>query len=120
MYEKSAVSERDAGAGKSAVPMEQPDAPERVSYDASPWWAGLGPVGGAVLVLLGVVAGVLSFLGLPEGHAVPTALYGAGKAVAIGLVIVGTALIGRLRGAGAPDPDAGAVGEHEGEHEKTV
>ncbi|NSC20163.1 hypothetical protein FM076_02630 [Streptomyces albus subsp. chlorinus] len=66
----------------------------------APWWAGLGPVGGAVLIVLGLGAALFLFLGGfdPEGDV--TMLHGAAKVVAIGAVVAGGALISRSRRGG--------------------
>ncbi|MEU1669761.1 hypothetical protein ABZ547_40490 [Streptomyces sparsogenes] len=78
---------------------DRPDAPR---HDASPWWWGLGPVGGALLVVAGVLAGAWVFLELPgaPGESA-TGYYGAARVVAIGLVVGGGALLGRGRARGA-------------------
>ncbi|WP_447040512.1 hypothetical protein [Streptomyces sp. DSM 118878] len=70
---------------------EQPHAPD-------PWWAGIGTWGAVGLIVFGASAAAWVFLGLPgtsEGS--PTAYLGAAKVAAIGLVIAGTALLGRRR-----------------------
>ncbi|MFE9391853.1 hypothetical protein [Streptomyces sp. NPDC006784] len=73
------------------------DRPSIPAADSAPWWAGTGPVGGIVLILLGVgVAAVL----FRTGHAAPDAylnLYGAAKVVAVGLVVAGTGLLAERR-----------------------
>ncbi|MFD0416005.1 hypothetical protein [Streptomyces sp. NPDC127108] len=74
----------------------------------APWWAGLGAVGGVVLVLLGVGGALVLFLGGfdVEGHL--AVLHGAAKLVAIGLVVAGTTLFARSRGVGG-----GGTGDHD-------
>ncbi|BDM67454.1 hypothetical protein HEK616_09410 [Streptomyces nigrescens] len=88
-------------------PPDEPHRPEDRTYDSGPWWAGLGPIGAMVLILGGVVWAVWSFLRLP-GDAQGQALgyYRAGRVIAIGLVIAGTALLGRMRAraSGAAEP----------------
>ncbi|MFI5881176.1 hypothetical protein [Streptomyces sp. NPDC051554] len=77
----------------------------------SPWWWGLGPIGAVGLVVLGIAAVVWSFLHLPgtaENQA--TDYYRASRIVAIGLVVAGTALLGRIRTRGS---DKKATREHE-------
>ncbi|MFC4328005.1 hypothetical protein ACFPC0_09200 [Streptomyces andamanensis] len=63
-----------------------------------PWWAGLGPVGGAVLAVCG--AGLLLWLVLRGADADDdwSRYYGAGKILAIGCVVAGTTLLARRRG----------------------
>ncbi|MFD7441056.1 hypothetical protein [Streptomyces sp. NPDC059909] len=67
-------------------------------YDAGPWWAELGTLGAVALIVFGVLAAAWVFLrlpGTPENLA--TGYYGAAKVLAIGLVIAGSALLGRRR-----------------------
>ncbi|MFC5800158.1 hypothetical protein [Streptomyces formicae] len=84
---------------------EQDDAPE-------PWWAGLGTRGGAALIALGGLAAAWVFLApaaglewLPGTPGEPAAgYYQAAKVIAIGLVIVGTTMLGSCRSrAAAPE-----------------
>ncbi|WP_405975931.1 hypothetical protein OG496_51400 [Streptomyces sp. NBC_00988] len=80
-------------------------------HPESPWWWGLGPIGAVGLVVLGIAAVVWSFLHLPgtaENQA--TDYYRASRIVAIGLVVAGTALLGRIRTRGS---DKKATREHE-------
>ncbi|WP_405988659.1 hypothetical protein [Streptomyces sp. NBC_00986] len=82
-------------------------------HPAAPWWWGLGPIGAVGLVVLGIAAALWSFLHLPgtaENQA--TDYYRASKVVAIGLVVAGTALLGRIR-TRASDKEATATREHE-------
>ncbi|MEV6507336.1 hypothetical protein [Streptomyces sp. NPDC051642] len=83
------------------------------SHPAAPWWWGLGPIGAVGLVVLGIAAALWSFLHLP-GTAGNQAVdyYRASRVVAIGLVVAGTALLGRIR-TRASDKDATATREHE-------
>ncbi|MFG2228148.1 hypothetical protein [Streptomyces sp. NPDC048644] len=63
-----------------------------------PWWAGIGPVGAVGLIVAGAAVGLWFFLRLPGTPDEPgTAFYGVAKILAIGLVLAGTALLGRLR-----------------------
>lgn len=63
---------------------------------ASPWsWAGLGPVGGCLLMLSGLGLLLWGFLGRSSSS--PSLIYQAAKVVAIGLVITGTTLVARRR-----------------------
>ncbi|MFI7102816.1 hypothetical protein ACIBK8_26060 [Streptomyces sp. NPDC050161] len=75
-----------------------------------PWWAGTGPVGAVGLIVAGAGLGLWFTLRLPGTPDEPgTASYGAAKILAIGLVLAGTALMGRLR--------ARAGGKRQGEGE---
>ncbi|MER5619162.1 hypothetical protein [Streptomyces sp. NPDC002215] len=64
----------------------------------APWWAGLGPTGGVVLIVSGI--GLLLWLILRGGTADDdwSHYYGAGKILAIGCVIAGTTFLARRRG----------------------
>ncbi|MFF0065754.1 hypothetical protein ACFYRC_30245 [Streptomyces sp. NPDC005279] len=67
-------------------------------YDTGPWWAELGTLGAVALIIFGGLAAAWVFLrlpGAPENRA--TGYYQAAKVVAIGLVIAGSALLGRRR-----------------------
>ncbi|MYQ46616.1 hypothetical protein GTW40_16390 [Streptomyces sp. SID4985] len=64
--------------------------------DSSWSWAGLGPVGGALLTLSGVGLLLWGFLGRSDSS--PSLIYQAAKIVAIGLVVTGTTLMARRRG----------------------
>lgn len=79
-----------------------------------PWWAAFGPVGGVVLILLGVGGALFLFLGGfdVEGHLM--LLHGAAKLVAVGLVVVGTTLLARGRGVGGSDDGADDAVETDG------
>ncbi|MBJ3810770.1 hypothetical protein JGB26_33875 [Streptomyces flavofungini] len=79
-----------------------------------PWWAGFGPVGGVVLILLGVGGALFLFLGGfdVEGHLMM--LHGAAKLVAVGLVVVGTTLLARSRGVGGGHGGADDAVESDG------
>ncbi|MFG3657586.1 hypothetical protein [Streptomyces sp. NPDC047706] len=60
------------------------------------WWAGLGPVGGVVLLLTGLGVLLWIFLDLPGARG-PHLSYEAAKIVAIGAVVAGTTLLARRR-----------------------
>ncbi|WP_406003426.1 hypothetical protein [Streptomyces sp. NBC_00829] len=67
-------------------------------YDTGPWWAELGTLGAAALIIFGGLAAAWVFLRLPGAPENPaTGYYQAAKVVAIGLVIAGSALLGRRR-----------------------
>ncbi|MFJ9410459.1 hypothetical protein [Streptomyces sp. NPDC101393] len=77
-----------------------------------PWWTELGTWGAVALIAFGGLAAAWVFFrlpGTPENLA--TGYYGAAKVIAIGLVLTGTALLGRVRARSAPaaegnEPDA--------------
>ncbi|WP_033826164.1 hypothetical protein [Kitasatospora sp. MBT63] len=74
----------------------------------APWWAELGTWGSVGLIVLGAVAAVwVSFRlpGTPEELA--SGYYQAARVVAIGLVTVGCALLGRRRARAAAVDGAG-------------
>ncbi len=80
------MSDRERGEGAaSAAP------------GGAPWWAGLRVAGGVVLAVIG--AGLLVWLVLRGDSADEdwARYYGAGKVLAIGCVIAGTALVARRR-----------------------
>ncbi|MBG0852521.1 hypothetical protein I2W78_11905 [Streptomyces spinoverrucosus] len=58
------------------------------------WWAGLGPVGGVVLLLIGLGLLAWAFLDLP-GSRGPHLPYEGAKVLAIGAVVAGTTLLAR-------------------------
>ncbi|MBP0459659.1 hypothetical protein [Streptomyces montanisoli] len=67
-------------------------------YGAAPWWAELGTVGSAALIVFGALVAVWVFFrlpGTPENLA--QGYYQAAKVAAIGLVMAGSALLGRRR-----------------------
>ncbi|MBQ0828755.1 hypothetical protein [Streptomyces tagetis] len=70
-------------------------------YGAGPWWGDLGTWGAVVLIGVGGLAAGWVFL-RPFGSSEETALgyYQAARVAAIGLVIVGSALLSRRRTAG--------------------
>lgn len=75
--------------------VEQTD--ERVPAP-EPWWAGLGTWGAVALMAFGGLAAVWVFFRLPgTPDNLATGYYQAAKIAAIGLVIAGTALLGRDR-----------------------
>ncbi|GGV26145.1 hypothetical protein GCM10010277_07530 [Streptomyces longisporoflavus] len=81
---------------------EQSDARE---YGPGPWWEDLGTWGAVALIAFGGLAAAWVFLrlpGTPQDMAV--GYYHAAKIIAIGLVIAGSALLGRRRtGTGAAE-----------------
>ncbi|MCH6163797.1 hypothetical protein [Streptomyces marispadix] len=96
---------------------EQPDGQSVEKSDGQgcqhePWWAGLGTRGAVGLVVLGGIAAAWTFLAPAAGlgwlpftpEEAATGYYQAAKVAAIGLVILGSALLGRRsRGAGAEE-----------------
>ncbi|MFF3242884.1 hypothetical protein ACFYWY_03905 [Streptomyces sp. NPDC002870] len=72
---------------------------EERGYDPGIWWADLGTWGAVALIVFGGLAAAWVFFrlsGTPEELA--AGYYQAAKVVSIGLVIVGSALLGRRRG----------------------
>ncbi|MGY5134557.1 hypothetical protein ACWGJW_19480 [Streptomyces nigrescens] len=67
-------------------------------YLQGPWWADLGTWGAVALIVFGGLAAAWTFFRLPGTSEEPAVgYYGAAKVIAIGLVIVGSALLGRRR-----------------------
>ncbi|MCX4821877.1 hypothetical protein OG883_18700 [Streptomyces sp. NBC_01142] len=67
-------------------------------YHTPPWWADLGTLGAVALIIFGGLAAAWVFLRLPGAPAnLATGYYQAAKVIAIGLVIAGSALVGRRR-----------------------
>ncbi|MFI1279436.1 hypothetical protein ACH4U5_01495 [Streptomyces sp. NPDC020858] len=67
-------------------------------YGPGPWWAELGAWGAVGLIVVGVVSAVWVFLRLPGApENLATGCYQAAKVLAIGLVLAGSALLGRRR-----------------------
>ncbi|AKA08455.1 hypothetical protein SAZ_04250 [Streptomyces noursei ZPM] len=77
---------------------KQSDAQEQAPVEDVPWWATLGPIGGGVLILLGLGLGAFVLLRDSDGSDSWAHLYGAAKVVAFGCVAGGTALLARRRG----------------------
>ncbi|MFE4016917.1 hypothetical protein ACFXPZ_05705 [Streptomyces sp. NPDC059101] len=82
---------------------KQPEAQDPMPVGSDPWWAGLGPVGGGVLVVLGLGIGAVVFLRAPDWLDGLPHLYGAAKVLVIGLVVGGTALLARRRRGNRPE-----------------
>src|SRR5690606_18251850 len=79
-----------------------PDTGRTVHHPIAPWWADLGTWGAVGLIVLGVVAAVWMFHGLPGTTETPAAGYlQVAKVVAVGLVVAGTGLLGAA-GSGRP------------------
>ncbi|MFI9810236.1 hypothetical protein ACIHEJ_39150 [Streptomyces sp. NPDC052301] len=66
-------------------------------HPQAPWWWGIGPVSALALVLVGVALALWAFFGPSEAADHPMMGYQASKAIAIGLVVLGSALLERLR-----------------------
>lgn len=67
-------------------------------HDLEPWWAGIGTWGAVALVVIGGLAAAWVFFRLPgTPEELATGYYQAAKIGAIGLVIVGSTLLGRRR-----------------------
>ncbi|GAA3093487.1 hypothetical protein ACFQ0X_39020 [Streptomyces rectiviolaceus] len=65
-------------------------------HPQAPWWWGVGPVGAALLIVTGIGWALWAFLGSGTADG-PMAGYQASKVVAIGLVLLGAAVLERLR-----------------------
>ncbi|WP_019544597.1 hypothetical protein [Streptomyces sulphureus] len=61
----------------------------------SPWWAGFKPLGGVLLIVVGLGWAAWVLLSGPGSF---MSAYGASKIVAVGCVVVGGALLPRRRG----------------------
>ncbi|MFE7775368.1 hypothetical protein ACFU5O_16000 [Streptomyces sp. NPDC057445] len=67
-------------------------------YGTGPWWTELGTLGAVALIIFGGLAAAWVFLRLPGApENLSTGYYQAAKVVAIGVVIAGSALLGRRR-----------------------
>lgn len=62
----------------------------------APWWWGIGPVGAVLLIVIGI-AGTLWVFVWSDAMDDTTAGYQTSKVVAIGLVLLGTAVLERFR-----------------------
>ncbi|GAB2881666.1 hypothetical protein [Streptomyces mayteni] len=73
----------------------------RVEDDAdavdTPWWGGLGLVGGALLIVGGLAAAGVLLLADIDSDSGPTGIYGTSRLVVIGLVVAGGALVAKHR-----------------------
>ncbi|MDJ1138419.1 hypothetical protein [Streptomyces iconiensis] len=101
-------------------PTREPEskrAPDELPVDdtASPWWYRLGPVGAVLVILFGAGLALWLFLGLPgsDQDNQPQLYLGAAKVIAIGLVVGGTSMLGRLRSRARSDADSGANASYE-------
>ncbi|MET8468599.1 hypothetical protein ABZY90_33260 [Streptomyces sp. NPDC006422] len=73
---------------------------------AAPWWADLGAWGAVALIAFGALAAAwvtLRLPGTPDNLA--SGYYGAAKVLAIGMVVAGTALLGRRRTRGVANEE---------------
>ncbi|WNI30662.1 hypothetical protein [Streptomyces sp. ITFR-6] len=70
---------------------DRPDA-----HPEAPWWWGIGPVGAVLLIVVGIVGTLWVFV-WSDAMDDTTAGYQAGKVIAIGLVLLGTAVLERFR-----------------------
>lgn len=71
------------------------DANDQSDHPQAPWWWGMGPIGAALLIVLGLAFGL--WASLSSDPADLSSGYGAVKAVAIGLVVFGSAALERVR-----------------------
>ncbi|MEE4492211.1 hypothetical protein [Streptomyces sp. BE230] len=76
-------------------------------HPQAPWWWGIGPIGAALLIVIGIAWVLWEFVRSGAGHD-PVIGYQGGKIVAIGLVLLGTAVLERFRSRRSPThgPDA--------------
>lgn len=65
-------------------------------HPQAPWWWGIGPIGAVLLIVTGIVWALWEFLGSGAADD-PAAGYQGSKVVAIGLVLLGAAVLERLR-----------------------
>lgn len=65
-------------------------------HPQAPWWWGMGPVGAVLLIVAGIGWTLWSFLGSGVADG-PMAGYQGSKIAAIGLVLLGTVALERLR-----------------------
>ena len=81
-------------------------------HDSGPWWADLGAWGAVALIVLGGLAAVWVFFRLPGSpEELATSYYQAAKVVCIGLVIAGSALLGRRRAPAAATEETDEMNE---------
>lgn len=79
----------------TAQEREKPAAEHDLEVLPGAWWAGMGPVGGFLLILAGV--GLLLWALLGRSTSSPWLVYQAAKIAAVGLVVTGTTLLARRR-----------------------
>ncbi|MEU1805479.1 hypothetical protein [Streptomyces sp. NPDC019937] len=65
-------------------------------HPQAPWWWGVGPIGAVLLIVTGIAWALWEFLGSGATDD-PVAGYQASKVVAIGLVLLGAAVLERFR-----------------------
>ncbi|MEU6763937.1 hypothetical protein ABZ916_15610 [Streptomyces sp. NPDC046853] len=96
--------------GEQTVTDQHAEPTDEPEYGPGPWWGDLGTWGAVGLIAFGGVAAAWVFLrlpGTPQNLAI--GYYHAAKIIAIGLVIAGSALLGRRRtGATTAEETAGA------------
>ncbi|GES31263.1 hypothetical protein AB0G60_13470 [Streptomyces angustmyceticus] len=81
-------------------------------YGPGPWWGDLGTWGAVGLIVFGGLVAAWVFFRLPGTPDEPASgYYGAAKVIAIGLVVVGSTLLGRRRSRAAA---SGETKEREG------
>jgi hypothetical protein len=84
--------------GEQTVTDKDVEQTDERGYDTGPWWAELGTLGAVAMIIVGGLAAAWVFLRLPGApENLATGYYQAAKVVAIGLVIAGSALLGRRR-----------------------
>ncbi|MFD7426840.1 hypothetical protein ACFV6Z_07240 [Streptomyces sp. NPDC059818] len=65
-------------------------------HPEAPWWWGIGPVGAVLVIIAGVAGALWAFLGSGDVD-VPVVGYQVGKIIAIGLVLLGAAVMEHFR-----------------------
>lgn len=71
---------------------------EEQVHGTGPWWTGLGTWGAVMAMVAGGLAAAWLFLRLPgTPDNLAAGYYSAAKVVAVGLVVAGSTLLGRLR-----------------------
>ncbi|MEU1409492.1 hypothetical protein ABZ471_45995 [Streptomyces sp. NPDC005728] len=75
-------------------------------YELGPWWMGLGTAGAVALIVFGGLVAAWFFFRLPgTPENLSTGYYQVARLAAVGLVIAGSALLGRRRTRTAADEE---------------
>ncbi|MEV0529831.1 hypothetical protein AB0I66_41075 [Streptomyces sp. NPDC050439] len=84
-------------------PHDEPDKPDASvaspasdAHPQAPWWWGIGPIGAGLLILAGIAWALWGTLGLGDADDLVAGYHGS-KVVALGLVLLGGAVLERLR-----------------------
>lgn len=84
-------------------------------HPQTPWWWGVGPIGAALFIVIGVAGALWAYLGSSAGDN-PAGGFSAIKVVAIGLVLLGTAGLERFRSRRSRAPEASGAHEADKAH----